>query len=66
MIVLPEAAEIPLLTRELLYTAITRAKSHLTIVGAETTILQAAQSSVHRISGIQRRMESFKIEEAGV
>jgi exodeoxyribonuclease V alpha subunit len=66
MIVLPEAAEVPLLTRELLYTAITRAKSHLTIVGAETTILQAAQSSVHRISGIQRRMESFKIEGAGV
>jgi len=66
MIVLPEAAAIPLLTRELLYTAITRAKSHLTIVGVETTILQAAQSSVHRISGIQRRMESFKIEGAGV
>jgi exodeoxyribonuclease V alpha subunit len=66
MIVLPEAAAIPLLTRELLYTAITRAKSHLTIVGAETTILKAAQSCVHRISGIQHRMESLKKEEAGV
>jgi exodeoxyribonuclease V alpha subunit len=66
MLVLPQGIDMPLLTRELLYTAITRAKSKLVIVGATTTIMQAAQSSVHRISGIKNRMEGLKPEEGSV
>lgn len=66
MLVLPQGVDMPLLTRELLYTAITRAKSKLLIVGAMTTIIQAAQASVHRISGIKNRMEGLKPEEGSV
>ncbi len=66
MLVMPQGVDMPLLTRELLYTAITRAKSKLVIVGAMNTIMQAAQSSVHRISGIKNRMEGLKPEEGSV
>ncbi len=62
MVVIPEGMEMPMLTKELLYTAITRAKTYLVVVGAEETILQAAQSSIHRISGIKNRIEANQKE----
>ncbi|RQO31651.1 exodeoxyribonuclease V subunit alpha [Taibaiella sp. KBW10] len=55
LIVLPEAKEHQLLTRELLYTAITRAKRKVVIVGDKDTILATAAQSIRRISGIQQQ-----------
>jgi exodeoxyribonuclease V alpha subunit len=65
MVVIPEGMEMPMLTKELLYTAITRAKTHLVLVGAEETILHASESSIHRISGIKNRIEASQKEGIG-
>lgn len=43
----------PLLTRELLYTAITRAKSRVRIVGTPETLRAAVGRRVHRASGLR-------------
>jgi exodeoxyribonuclease V alpha subunit len=45
-----------LLTRELLYTAVTRAQDHLTIVGSRDALGIAAQSPAQRSSGLARRL----------
>ena len=55
MVMLPDAADIELLTRELLYTAVTRAKKQVIIQGTEEIILQTAARSVKRVSGIRER-----------
>ena len=55
LIVLPEQADHQLLTRELLYTAITRARKRVVIVGDIDTVLAASAHTVHRISGIQQQ-----------
>lgn len=52
LIILPDNKENLLLTRELLYTAITRAKKKVTIVGGQDIVLTIAQRTVKRISGI--------------
>ena len=52
LIVLPDSKENQLLTRELLYTAITRAKQKVTIIGNAELIYKIAQQSVSRISGL--------------
>lgn len=55
LVVLP-AADTPLLTRELLYTAVTRAKKRVYIQGSAETILIAAHKEVERASGIVERV----------
>ncbi|MFD3702428.1 exodeoxyribonuclease V subunit alpha [Nocardia sp. NPDC058658] len=52
-VVLPEP-ESTLLTRELLYTAITRARSHVRIIGTEESIRAAIGRRVLRASGLSR------------
>ena len=52
LIVLPDTKENQLLTRELLYTAITRAKHIVKIIGNADMIYKIAQQSVSRISGL--------------
>ncbi|WP_328663633.1 exodeoxyribonuclease V subunit alpha [Nocardia salmonicida] len=52
-VVLPEP-ESTLLTRELLYTAITRARTHVRIIGAEDSIRAAIGRRVLRASGLSR------------
>lgn len=42
----------PVLTRELLYTAVTRAQEHVTVVGSEAAILAAVRRPVARASGL--------------
>ncbi|MDO4412072.1 exodeoxyribonuclease V subunit alpha [Cutibacterium sp.] len=49
--------ESPLLTRELFYTAITRAREHLTVVGTKESVERAIDRANDRRSGIQRRWE---------
>lgn len=56
-ILLPDG-ESPLLTRELLYTAITRAQRRVTIVGSEQTVRAAVTAQIRRATGLRRRLAS--------
>jgi exodeoxyribonuclease V alpha subunit len=46
----------PLLTRELLYTAVTRARRHVLIIGTEEAIRRAVQRPANRASGLRHRL----------
>jgi exodeoxyribonuclease V alpha subunit len=61
LVILPPIAEAPLLTRELLYTAVTRAKKRAYIQGSTDTILTTAARMVERASGIADRFTSQTI-----
>jgi exodeoxyribonuclease V alpha subunit len=54
-VVLPPA-ESPLLTRELLYTAVTRAREFVRIVGTEDAVRAAIERPVARASGLRQRL----------
>jgi exodeoxyribonuclease V alpha subunit len=54
-VLLPPASS-PILTRELLYTAVTRARAQLMLVGTEETIRAAVARPVARASGLRRRL----------
>nr|MBA3908151.1 exodeoxyribonuclease V subunit alpha [Pseudonocardiales bacterium] len=54
-VVLPPP-ESPLLTRELLYTAVTRAREHVRIVGTPESVRAAVTRPVARASGLRHRM----------
>ena len=51
VITLPPAPS-PVLTRELLYTAVTRAKEHVTVVASEASLRAAIARPVARASGL--------------
>lgn len=55
LIVLPDNLNIPILTRELLYTAVTRAKSKVIVQASKEVILHTAVGVVKRASGIMER-----------
>lgn len=55
LVVLPEADHTAFLTRELLYTAVTRARSNVTLQGTDAVIRQIAGRAVRRVSGINDR-----------
>jgi exodeoxyribonuclease V alpha subunit len=54
-VLLPPPAS-PLLTRELLYTAVTRARNRLVVVGAEAALRTAVDRPAARASGLRRRL----------
>jgi exodeoxyribonuclease V alpha subunit len=54
-VILPDA-ESPILTRELLYTAVTRAQQQLTVVGTEDSIRAAVARPIARASGLRERL----------
>jgi exodeoxyribonuclease V alpha subunit len=54
-VVLPPA-ESPLLTRELLYTAVTRARELVRVVGTEDAVRAAVERPVSRASGLRQRL----------
>jgi len=54
-VVLPPA-DSPLLTRELLYTAVTRAQSRVTVVGTPEAVRAAVERPAQRASGLARRL----------
>jgi exodeoxyribonuclease V alpha subunit len=60
-IVLPEKP-IEVLTRELIYTAVSRSRTSVVIVGDESTLKQAIATRAERFSGLADRL---KIELAG-
>jgi exodeoxyribonuclease V alpha subunit len=43
----------PILTRELLYTAVTRAREHVRVIGTEAAIRAAVDRPVRRASGLR-------------
>lgn len=57
LVVLPNNINVPILTRELLYTAVTRARLKVTVQAGEAVILHAANGVVQRASGIMERFE---------
>ncbi len=54
-VLLPDPAS-PILTRELVYTAITRARDHLILVGTEAAIRAAITRPIARSSGLRRTL----------
>jgi exodeoxyribonuclease V alpha subunit len=56
-VLLPDA-DSPILTRELLYTAVTRAREELIVVGSEEAVRTAVARPVARASGLARRLAS--------
>jgi exodeoxyribonuclease V alpha subunit len=58
-VLLPEDIDNPLLTRELLYTGITRARQSVIIQGTEEGLLSGIHRRVLRISGVQSRMQTM-------
>lgn len=63
MIILPKENRKEILSRELLYTAITRAKSKAWIQANETTIFDCAATQVARSSGVEKRLAAYNPNE---
>lgn len=55
VVLLPEALS-PILTRELLYTAVTRARQRVTIFGSAAMVVEAVARRVERASGLDRAL----------
>ncbi len=55
VVVLPPAVS-PILTRELLYTAVTRAVQRVTVIGAPEVVAAAVASPITRASGLRARL----------
>jgi exodeoxyribonuclease V alpha subunit len=55
VVVLPERAS-RIVTRELLYTAITRARKHVTVVGSRDVIEAAIKTPIRRATGLASRL----------
>lgn len=55
LVVLPDAPS-PLLTRELVYTGVTRAKKRMTLVGSPDVLADGLQRTVQRASGLRRKL----------
>jgi exodeoxyribonuclease V alpha subunit len=56
VVTLPPDAASPILTRELLYTAVTRAREHVTVVASEAALRAAIGRPVARASGLAARL----------
>ena len=54
-VVLPEPTS-PILTRELLYTAVTRAQRHLIVLGTEESVRAAVGRPIARATGLRDRL----------
>jgi len=54
-VVLPEPTS-PILTRELLYTAVTRAREFVRVVGSEAAVRAAVARPLSRASGLRHRL----------
>ena len=56
LVLLPEGTDTPILTRELLYTGVTRAKRQVLLQAGIDTLLHTTEQRVRRISGVQQRL----------
>ncbi len=55
LMILPESENMNMITRELLYTGLTRAKQKVILQASAATILKSAEAKVERASGINQR-----------
>jgi len=55
-LLLPDHADHPLLTREMLYTAITRARKSITVAGLEQSFTKALRTPTDRYSGLRAQL----------
>ena len=55
-LILPET-DLPLLTREMLYTAVTRSKRSVTIVGRQELFEQGVRRTIRRFSGVAEKVQ---------
>jgi exodeoxyribonuclease V alpha subunit len=55
VVILPDENS-PILTRELLYTAVTRAERAVTVIGTEAAVRAAVERPVNRASGLRERL----------
>lgn len=58
LVLLPDQKEIQLLTRELLYTAVTRAKKQVLVQGTQEVLEHAILQKITRISGLEARLQN--------
>jgi len=58
VVILPKKQEHKLISRELLYTAVTRAKNNVLIISDENVLLSAVGQKTQRISGIKDRINN--------
>lgn len=58
LVLLPDSEKNDLLTRELLYTAVTRAKKEVLIQASKEVVLSTTKNKVQRVSGIAARFQS--------
>ena len=56
--------ESPILTRELLYTAVTRARARVTVLATEAVVRAAIERPVARASGLRERLEAAQASAA--
>jgi exodeoxyribonuclease V alpha subunit len=61
LVLLPEDHN-PVLTRELVYTAVTRARLRVTLVSGATVLEKAIQTPTHRRSGLHTRFSELRSE----
>lgn len=61
VVVLPETPQSKLLTRELLYTAVTRAKTKLLVQSSEETLKTCIERRVERSSGLTQRLNKITL-----
>jgi exodeoxyribonuclease V alpha subunit len=60
LVILPQAADVPILTRELLYTAVTRARNKVYLQATEEVLMASCGRFVERASGIATRFLEIK------
>jgi exodeoxyribonuclease V alpha subunit len=63
LVVLPKQQENRILTRELLYTGVTRAKEKAIIQSSLDLIKATTQKAVNRVSGVQDRIRLSSIKK---
>lgn len=63
-VLLPEAGS-RLLTRELFYTAVTRAQRHVRVVGSEAAVRAAVETQAQRATGLRQRLRNRAATPAG-
>lgn len=56
LVILPSSEASPILTRELLYTAVTRARESVVIAAEPDVLIQTVQKGIDRVSGIINRI----------
>ncbi len=59
LVLLPDIPELPILTRELVYTAVTRARHFVLLQSSAEVLLAAAQRCVERVSGLTHRIDEL-------